>query len=102
MLDLGCGTGAVALRLAEGGLRVNGVDHSPEMLGLARAKAAERGMADLIEVETGDVRELCVGNAEFDAVTCQGLLHHLEDSDLCLGELARVLKPGGCFYIFEY
>ena len=101
VLDLGCGTGAVTLRLAERGLRVNGVDHSPEMLELARAKAAERGLAGRIELETGDVRELRFGDAEFDGVTCQGLLHHLEDIDPCLGELARVLNPGGRFYISE-
>ena len=101
VLDLGCGTGAVTLRLAERGLRVNGVDHSPEMLELARAKAAERGLAGRIELETGDVRELRFGDAEFDGVTCQGLLHHLEDIDPCLGELTRVLNPGGRFYISE-
>ena len=55
-LDLGCGTGAVTLRLAERGLRVIGIDHSPEMLALARAKAAERGLDSRTEFETGDAR----------------------------------------------
>jgi SAM-dependent methyltransferase len=47
------------------------------------------------------VRDLPFASDEFDCVTCQGLLHHLEDIRPCIAELARVLKPGGFFYVSE-
>ena len=98
-LDLGCGTGVVSLALAERGFDVVGVDHSPEMLELARQKLAAAGVEATLE--TGDVRALRFGDAEFDCVTTQGLLHHLEELDPCLAEMIRVLRPGGFFYISE-
>jgi ubiquinone/menaquinone biosynthesis C-methylase UbiE len=98
-LDLGCGTGVVALALARRGFDVVGVDHSPEMLELARRKLARAGLS--AELETGDVRSLRFGDGEFDCVTIQGLLHHLEELDPCLREATRVLRPGGFLYVSE-
>jgi len=98
-LDLGCGTGVVSLALAQRGFDVVGVDHSPEMLELARQKFAAAGANATLE--TGDVRALRFADGEFDLVTIQGLLHHLEELDGCLGEMARVLRGGGLFYISE-
>jgi ubiquinone/menaquinone biosynthesis C-methylase UbiE len=100
-LDLGCGTGVVSVALAERGFTVIGVDHSPEMLEIARHKAREAGLADSCSFEEGDVRRLRFADGEFGIVTCQGLLHHLEDMQTCLAELERVLEPGGRFYISE-
>ena len=98
-LDLGCGTGVLTLALARRGLATVGIDHSEEMLVLARQKLAAEGLG--AELSTGDVRELPFGDASFDVVTCQGLLHHLEDLRPCLQELDRVLKPGGSFFLSE-
>jgi 2-polyprenyl-3-methyl-5-hydroxy-6-metoxy-1,4-benzoquinol methylase len=98
-LDLGCGTGVVALALARRGFEVVGVDHSPEMLALARQKVAGAGLQ--AELETGDVRSLRFGDREFDCITIQGLLHHLEELDPCLREATRVLRPGGFLYVSE-
>jgi ubiquinone/menaquinone biosynthesis C-methylase UbiE len=100
-LDLGCGTGVVTLALARRGLEVVGVDHSAEMLAIAERKAEEAGFANRCTFETADVRALRFADDEFDCVTCQGLLHHLEQVDPCLRELARVLRPGGLFFISE-
>lgn len=100
-LDLGCGTGVVSIALAERGFTVFGVDHSPEMLEIARHKAREAGLAGSCSFEQGDVRRLRFADGEFGIVTCQGLLHHLEDMHVCLTELERVLQPGGRFYISE-
>ena len=99
MLDLGCGTGVVTLALARRGFDVVGVDHSPEMLALARRKLAEARLP--AELETGDVRALRFGDGEFDCVTIQGLLHHLEELGPCLREATRVLRPGGSLYVSE-
>ena len=89
----------MTVALARRGFDVVGVDHSPEMLGLARRKLAEARLP--AELETGDVRALRFGDGEFDCVTIQGLLHHLEELGPCLREATRVLRPGGFLYVSE-
>lgn len=100
-LDLGCGTGVITLSLAERGFDVVGVDHSPDMLAIAEQKLERSRAAGKHELMTADVRDLPFASDEFDCVTCQGLLHHLEDIRPCIAELVRVLKPGGFFYVSE-
>ena len=100
-LDLGCGTGVVSLALANRGFDVVGVDHSQDMLGIAEQKLAAAHLPGAWHFVVGDVRKLAMGDDQFECVTCQGLLHHLGDFELCLRELARVLRPGGYFYISE-
>lgn len=100
-LDLGCGTGVITVSLAERGFDVVGVDHSPDMLAIAKQKLAHSQAAGRHELMVADVRDLPFSSAEFDCVTCQGLLHHLDDFRSCIEELVRVLKPGGFFYVSE-
>jgi ubiquinone/menaquinone biosynthesis C-methylase UbiE len=100
-LDLGSGTGVVSLALARRGFDVVGVDHSPEMTEVARQKLRDADVRGSCRFVIGDVRQLPFGDGEFACVTCQGLLHHLDDLEPCLRELARVLRPGGRFYISE-
>ena len=100
-LDVGCGTGVVTLALARREFDVVGVDHSPEMLAIAQDKAEKAGLSARCRFERGDVRSLRFADAEFGCVTCQGLLHHLEELEPCLAEMERVLEPGGSFYISE-
>jgi SAM-dependent methyltransferase len=76
-----------------------GVDHSPEMLEIGRRKLAKAGLEATLE--TGDVRALRFADGEFDCVTIQGLLHHLEELAPCLREATRVLRPGGLLYVSE-
>jgi ubiquinone/menaquinone biosynthesis C-methylase UbiE len=101
VLDLGCGTGVVTLAAAARGFRVVGVDHSPEMLEIARRKVHAAGLADRVELEVGEVDHLRFGDDDFDGVLCQGLLHHLPELGSCLDEVDRVLEPGGFLYISE-
>ena len=89
----------MTLALARRGFDVVGVDHSPEMLELARRKLAEAQLP--AQLETGDVRALRFADGEFDCVTIQGLLHHLEALGPCLREATRVLRPGGFLYVSE-
>jgi 2-polyprenyl-3-methyl-5-hydroxy-6-metoxy-1,4-benzoquinol methylase len=98
-LDLGCGTAVVTLALARRAFDVVGVDHSPEMLEIGRRKIAAAGLEATLE--SGDVRALRFGAGEFDCVTIQGLLHHLEELEPCLREAVRVLRPGGFLYVSE-
>ena len=100
-LDLGCGTGVISLALAKRGFDVLGVDHSEEMLAIARAKSTKTRHSGKCEFVVADVRDLPSEDGAFDCVTCQGLLHHLSDMEPCLRELRRVLRPGGYFYISE-
>lgn len=97
-LDVGCGTGALAIavkdRVGSGG-QVCGIDPSPEMVARARRKAAKAGVD--VRFETAAVEALPFPDATFDAVLSSLMLHHLTDEGrrLGIGEIARVLKPGG-------
>jgi malonyl-CoA O-methyltransferase len=92
VLDLGCGTGRHALRLAAAGAKVTALDLSPGMLQEARAKA---GTLDL-DFRLHDLTQpLPFPEAAFDLAVSGLVLEHLEDLDAFFRELARVLKPGG-------
>jgi SAM-dependent methyltransferase len=100
-LDVGCGTGVMSMRLARHGFDVVGVDHSTDMLAIARDKRAPGDVGSRVEFVEGDARALPFPAASFDVLTCQGVLHHLAELPPCIGEIARVLKPGGAFYLAE-
>jgi SAM-dependent methyltransferase len=80
VLDVGAGTGAVALALATDAGRVLGRDISDGMLEQARKKAAERGL-DNVQFSTGRFREPSVGGASVDVVTSNFAMHHLSDGE---------------------
>ena len=89
-LDAGCGHGAQTTLLQALGYETHGVDIAPRMLALARARIpnAMLAQADLIALPYPDTT--------FDVVSCAGsTLSFVEDPDIALRELARVLRPGG-------
>jgi len=79
VLDLGCGTGAIALRLADAAARVVGRDISDGMLAEARRKAAERGVGN-VAFGPGTFREPAV-EAPVDVVVSNFAMHHLPDGE---------------------
>ena len=102
-LDVCCGTGDLAFELAERvgpGGTVVGSDFSEAMLEIARRKAAERDLPQ-VRFEWGDALALPYQDASFDAATAGFGARNLADLDRGLGELVRVLRPGGRLVILE-
>ena len=93
-LDLGCGTGAAAVRLARLGINVTLLDSSPAMLEIAKRAAREAGVDGKIALKHGDAAELAnlfpVGS--FDIVLCHNLLEHVDAPDAVLSAAAQVLR----------
>ena len=88
VLEVGCGWGDLAVRLErEANASVAALDLSPRMVELAN----ERG----VDAVVGDVQALDHPNDSFDAVVAAWMLYHVPDLDRALGEIARVLRPGG-------
>ena len=98
-LDVGCGTGFLALLLAELGHRVTGVDAADEMLELARAKAAGAGAT--VDFRRADAEALPFPDASFDLVVERHVIWTLPAPAVALAEWARVLRPGGCLVLVE-
>ncbi|MFJ8545561.1 class I SAM-dependent methyltransferase [Streptomyces sp. NPDC093586] len=97
VLDLGCGTGSLSLLAAEQGHRVTGVDLSPAMVELARAKLAGHDAAFLV----GDAGEPPVGGRRFDAVLVRHVLWTLPDPGRVLAHWRGLLRPGGRLVLVE-
>jgi ubiquinone/menaquinone biosynthesis C-methylase UbiE len=89
VIDVGCGTGALAAALAERGARVWGVDPSEEMLAVAREAVGKR-----VGLKLGRAEELPFKDAWFERAVMR-LVVHLVDRSQALPELLRVLAPGG-------
>lgn len=92
VLDLGCGTGALAARLAPNVRAVIGVDRSEAMLEAAKIRAA--GLPNL-DLRLGDLEALPVADGAADGALMILVLTYLERPDLALGEMRRTLAPGG-------
>jgi ubiquinone/menaquinone biosynthesis C-methylase UbiE len=96
VLELGCGTGSTALRLAGGVESYLATDISSEMIAIAREKAAAAPVAGLtFRVATAE--EVAVEGATFDAVLGFSYLHLVRDTDATLARIRGMLKPGGLF-----
>ena len=105
VLDVGCGTGSLALaakrRVGPTGI-VTGIDASPEMIERARRKAANR--ADGIHFEVARVESLPFPDESFDVVLSTLMMHHLPrpTRERCVSEMRRVLRPGGRVLVVDF
>jgi len=96
VLEVGCGTGTTALKLAPSVARFVATDISSEMIAIAREKAAAEGCANAaFEVARADAANTPDGT--FDVVLSFNVLHLVEARDAVLRNLYRLLKPGGLF-----
>ncbi|KPI15336.1 Methyltransferase type 11 [Actinobacteria bacterium OK074] len=106
VLDVGCGTGYLTRRMAtvagpEGS--VTGVDPSPPVLAYARHKR-QRGQQAPCTYREGTAEALDLPDASFDTVVTSLMLHHLPEElrPAALGEMCRVLRPGGRLLVVEF
>src|SRR6266850_7042219 len=96
--DLGCGTGETSATLAPFVRHVIAVDASAAMLQAARRRLQP---FDNVELRRGDLEALPIDDAKLDAATLMLVLHYVPEPERALGEVARVLKPGGRFVLVD-
>jgi SAM-dependent methyltransferase len=94
VLDLGCGTGELAIALAVAGMRATGCDISPEMLRVAAHAERSSEVVDWVELEP-DWCVLPLRAEKFDAVVASSILEYVDDPIAVLRECRRVLRRGG-------
>jgi len=78
-----------------------GVERDPRWVQRARVRATELGVADRCRYVPGVAESLAFDDETFDLVTCQTLLIHVPDVPAVLGEMCRVLRPGGLLLVAE-
>ena len=100
VVDVGAGTGTLAIALAAAGSEVIGVDGDPEVLALAHAKPG----ADAVQWRKGLATALPLPGAGADRVVMSLLLHHLDPAGkrTALAEAVRVLRPGGRLHVADW
>lgn len=100
VLDIGCGSGALATRIAKHGAHVTAVDLTQTAVDLTRENATVQNLD--VDVIRCDVERLPIGSDTFDFVFSWGVLHHTETFENALKQVHRVLKPGGRSLIMVY
>lgn len=104
VLDLGCGTGVVARRMAarmDFTGRVTGIDLSPQLIAKARELAASEGLSQKAVFDCGDIRSFAFEDSLFDVTVMHTLVSHLDDPAAALQEAARVTRTGGAIVVFD-
>lgn len=108
VMDLCCGTGDLALRLASLSgqeMEIIGLDFSPDMLGVARSKAKRLGLDKSVRFIEGDATSMDFPDGYFDVVCIafgfRNLTWRSPSREPALAEIRRVLRPGGKFIVVE-
>jgi len=98
-LEVAVGTG-LNLSCYPDTVRLTGVDFSPAMLAIARRRAADLGLA--ADLRDGDAQQLDFPDESFDTVVCTFSLCTIPDVDRAVGEMRRVLRPGGRLLLADH
>ncbi len=98
LLDVGTGTGRMLELFAAQAANATGIDRSPEMLRLARAKMADAAW----DLRQGEITALPLADGAADTVLLHQVLHYLQAPEAALAELGRVLSPGGRLLIVDF
>lgn len=97
VLDIGCGLGGPAMRLADRlGCQIVGVDLVASNVEAATERVAAAGLADRVSVRQGDALDLPFEDRAFDVVWSQDAWCHVPDKAALVQEAARMVRPGGC------
>jgi len=101
--DLGCGPGLLVVELARRSpwLHVTGLDLAENLLAQGEEYARRAGLGERVSFRQGDVKQIPFPDATLDLVVSTLSLHHWGDPVAVLNEVARVLRPGGSFLIFD-
>ncbi len=100
VLEIGHGPGFDALTLLKNGANYTGIDITPE--NVVRTKQHLKFFGFEPDVSAGDAESLSFTDKSFDIVYSNGVLHHTPNIERSFAEAARVLKPGGDFYVILY
>src|SRR3954471_14375733 len=101
LVDIGTGTGRMIELFGRGAKAALGVDRSPEMLRLARAKLPEAGL-EAAELRQGDMYALPLPSGSADTVIIHQVLHYAQQPAGAIAEAARLLGPGGRLLIVDF
>jgi demethylmenaquinone methyltransferase/2-methoxy-6-polyprenyl-1,4-benzoquinol methylase/ArsR family transcriptional regulator len=101
LLDLGTGTGRMLELLAPLASRAVGVDQSPQMLSVARARLEHAGLRN-VQLRQGDIYALPVERDFYDLVIVHQVLHYLDDPARAIREATRALRPGGRLLVVDF
>jgi ubiquinone biosynthesis O-methyltransferase len=95
VLDIGCGGGFMSEALAQRGAKVGGIDPAEKAIAIAQRHAISQNLSICYLVGIGE--KLPVADANLDYVVCVDVLEHVSDLGQVIGEVRRVLRPGGQF-----
>lgn len=101
LVDIGTGTGRMIELFARAAEAALGIDRSPEMLRLARAKLAAAGL-DTVELRQGDMYSLPLPSGAADTAILHQVLHYAQNPAAAVAEAARLLAPGGRLLIVDF
>jgi ArsR family transcriptional regulator len=99
-VDLGVGDGLLTMMLAEVAREVVAVDLSPQMLAQLKARATQKGIGNIVALES-DIARLALPDQSFDVAVLSQALHHCEDPLAALKEAQRVLVRGGRLLVLD-
>jgi 2-polyprenyl-3-methyl-5-hydroxy-6-metoxy-1,4-benzoquinol methylase len=100
VLEIGCGAGSASCLFAQAGASMSAIDLTEQAVALAQANARSQGLD--VDVRRMDAEKLAFDDASFDYVFSWGVIHHSRATETIVGEIARVLRPGGRGLVMVY